>query len=329
LARAASRVDSVIPPSFFGAMPLEQPRRWRRQRSSLTILCLVAAAASVAWGLRLGFVSGRGVGVRQAPRRHTCSERSGTGLVGRRAAKNVEIGEKLQGVVESFNRQGAILDVGKKQPAFLHVAEIQENRPPDAEAVLSIGQKVEVRVFDFDAGEIKVSMRANQRKMFSEFKVGEVVRGTVTEITKRNVFLDIGAMRDAALNDAEVGGEAKVDLSEVFSKGDQVDATILKIGRKSIDLTMSVQGRKANSDFQVGQEVEGTVVWPKTRSVYVDIGAMGDVILWHTQVEGGEDQDLSKLFKKGQKLKARIHQNGAKGISLTMLSEAPAPESSA
>merc|ERR1711920_509235 len=67
-------------------------------------------------------------------------------------------GTKLTGTVTGFNQAGALLDVDRDLPAFLHVSKIQEDYLDSPKDVLAIGQQVEVRIEGGDEREIKVTM---------------------------------------------------------------------------------------------------------------------------------------------------------------------------
>eukprot|EP00446_Apocalathium_sp_SHHI-4_P001466 CAMPEP_0177174828 /NCGR_PEP_ID=MMETSP0367-20130122/12383_1 /TAXON_ID=447022 ORGANISM="Scrippsiella hangoei-like, Strain SHHI-4" /NCGR_SAMPLE_ID=MMETSP0367 /ASSEMBLY_ACC=CAM_ASM_000362 /LENGTH=207 /DNA_ID=CAMNT_0018621205 /DNA_START=14 /DNA_END=637 /DNA_ORIENTATION=+ len=196
-----------------------------RRRGLARTTLLLTAAALAASTLCPGFVAGLGpVGGRLM----TNSARGG--LVVRRAEGELQMGQTLQGTVTKLEKAGAILDLGLSRQGWLHVARIQEQRIEKLEDVLSVGQKVEVRVVKDRRGEIEVSMIANNLKGQSDFEVGQELEATVSGIAKAGVFFDMGAVRQALMFSAppglatEKGQRLKVRITKMSGSEFEVEA---------------------------------------------------------------------------------------------------------
>ena len=73
---------------------------------------------------------------------------------------NVEIGLVTEGTVESTKPYGAFIDRGNGLSGLVHVSQISEKRIKDPSVVLSVGDKVKVKVIAIKDGKLSLSMKA-------------------------------------------------------------------------------------------------------------------------------------------------------------------------
>ncbi len=75
---------------------------------------------------------------------------------------NVEIGLVTEGTVESIKPYGAFVDLGGGLSGLVHVSQISDKRIKDPSVVLSVGDKVKVKVIAIKDGKLSLSMKALQ-----------------------------------------------------------------------------------------------------------------------------------------------------------------------
>jgi len=73
---------------------------------------------------------------------------------------NVEIGLVTEGTVESIQPYGAFVNLGNGLSGLVHVSQISEKRIKSPDAVLSVGDKVKVKVTAIKDGKLSLSMKA-------------------------------------------------------------------------------------------------------------------------------------------------------------------------
>ena len=62
----------------------------------------------------------------------------------------------------------------------------------------------------------------NRERDFGHLKEGQVVTGTVTNVTNFGAFVDIGVHQDGLIHISELSNQFIKDLSQAISVGDQV-----------------------------------------------------------------------------------------------------------
>ena len=78
----------------------------------------------------------------------------------KRKIADVQVGQVLEGTVESMQSYGAFIDLGEGISGLLHVSQISDKRIKHPADVLQEGQKVTVKVIKNQDGKIGLSMKA-------------------------------------------------------------------------------------------------------------------------------------------------------------------------
>lgn len=78
----------------------------------------------------------------------------------RQKISNVEVGLVTEGTVESIQPYGAFINLGNGLSGLVHVSQISEKRIKSPDAVLTVGDKVKVKVTAIKDGKLSLSMKA-------------------------------------------------------------------------------------------------------------------------------------------------------------------------
>ncbi|MBX9732547.1 MAG: S1 RNA-binding domain-containing protein, partial [Chitinophagaceae bacterium] len=76
--------------------------------------------------------------------------------------EEVKVGMELPGVVSNLSRFGAFIDIGVKQDGLVHVSEIAHKYISDPAEVLSLQQKVHVKVLEVDVQRKRIALSIKQ-----------------------------------------------------------------------------------------------------------------------------------------------------------------------
>merc|ERR1712232_511469 len=165
-------------------------------------------------------------------------------------------GDEIQGTVKNIRDFGCFVDVGATGDGLLHISQASNDFVDNIYDLFQQGQDITVRILSVDAGAGKFSLtrkdedgsggggQSAQGKPLDQFQEGQEVEGTVRGITNFGVFVDIGATTNALLHISEASDEYVDDLSEIFTQGESITATIkeLDLGQSKIGLTRKTGG---------------------------------------------------------------------------------------
>jgi predicted RNA-binding protein with RPS1 domain/uncharacterized LabA/DUF88 family protein len=110
--------------------------------------------------------------------------------------KRWEPGEVVEGVVKSITEFGAFLDLGGVD-ALLHVSQMAWQHVRHPSQIVSINQKLRVKVLEVDAGTGRVSVGLKQLTddpwlhAASKYEVGRLVHGRVSGVKEYGVFVEL------------------------------------------------------------------------------------------------------------------------------------------
>ncbi len=91
---------------------------------------------------------------------------------------------------------------------------------------------------------------------FGHLKEGQVVTGTVTNVTNFGAFVDIGVHQDGLIHISELSNQFIKDLSQAISVGDQVKVKIIGLDKERKRISLS---KKACEEAPVSASAQGAI----------------------------------------------------------------------
>lgn len=250
-------------------------------------------------------------------RRVVLEEQARAAQEGRMAV--LQPGDALEGTVRSLMPYGAFVDLGGFD-GLLHVSDISWTRVSKPEDVLSVGEKVRVRILKIDPETKKISLGLKQLQPEpwetapSKYQVGQRVTGSVTRLADFGAFVEMEPGVEGLIHISEMSWGKKVrHPSDVVKEGDRVDAVILAIKpeEKRISLGLKQTLTDPWSDvaqrFPVGSQVEGPVTKMMPFGAFVQI-ADGVEGLVHVSEISAEKRinHPQDVLRTGQVVKAQV-----------------------
>ena len=161
--------------------------------------------------------------------------------------KAFENKEEVKGIIISRCKGGMIVDV-ESCLCFLPGSQIDLKPLKNFDHLMKIPQTFEVVKLDKKRGNIVVSRRAimekirdhDRNKIISKIKVGDVVQGTVKNITEWGAFIDFDGV-DALLHITDISWSRINKPSELLSIGQSIKVKIIKIESGTNKISVGVK----------------------------------------------------------------------------------------
>ncbi len=184
-----------------------------------------------------------------------------------------------------------------------------------------------------DRKQLLVAKKAElQKELFAKISVGDVVEGTVKNVTDFGVFIDLGGV-DGLLHISEMSWGRVENPKKVFKAGDAVRAFIKDITGEKVALSLKFADQNpwanAEEDFAVGNVVTGKVARMTDFGAFVELVPGVDALLHVSQISRNHVEKPADVLKIGQEVTAKIvdFNFADKKISLSVKAlEAPAQE---
>ncbi len=184
-----------------------------------------------------------------------------------------------------------------------------------------------------DRKQLLVAKKAElQKELFAKIQVGDVVEGTVKNVTDFGVFIDLGGV-DGLLHISEMSWGRVENPKKVFKAGDAVRAFIKDIAGEKVALSLKFADQNpwanAEEDFAVGNVITGKVARMTDFGAFVELVPGVDALLHVSQISRNHVEKPADVLKIGQEVTAKIVDFNIedKKISLSIKAlEAPAQE---
>lgn len=182
-----------------------------------------------------------------------------------RVIELLEEGRVYTGKVTSLADFGAFVNVNGAD-GLVHLSEISWERVQHPSEVLEVGQEVQVKVINIDREKkrIGLSIRALQsdpwQKKMEKFKVGQLVEGVITRLTKFGAFARLEGDLEGLIHVSEISESRVEHPKEKLHEGDVLTLRIIRIepDQRRIGLSLRKVDSGAYKDLDFKQiDLEG------------------------------------------------------------------------
>lgn len=229
-----------------GFVPESQVSRERRQRAQ-------GADPQAKWdGMRGEDIAVKVLEVDRGRNRLILSERDALPALREsrkeRLLNELQVGERRKGRVKSISDFGAFVDVGGAD-GLVHLTELSWKHVAHPKDVLHVGQEVEVEVISVDRERkrIGLSIKRCEEDPWSviarTYKIGQLVQGTITKLTKFGAFARLvdNPEIEGLIHISELASHRVSHPKEVVKEGDVLTLRVVKIEAEQRRLGLSLK----------------------------------------------------------------------------------------
>ncbi len=233
--------------------------------------------------------------------------------------KHLREGEILEGVVKNITDYGAFVDLGGID-GLLHITDISWGRISHPTEKLSIGEKITVKVLNFDKERERVSLGLKQispdpwEEVNEKHPVGSQLKGRVVSITDYGAFVELGEGVEGLVHISEMSWTKKVKHpSQVVGVGDIIDAVVLDVDVPKKRISLGMRQVEPNpwsvieEKYPLGTRVRGKVKTITDFGVFVGFDEGIDGLIHISEMSWTKKvKDPGEIYKKGQEVEAVV-----------------------
>ncbi|TPW14174.1 MAG: small subunit ribosomal protein S1 [bacterium] len=245
----------------------------------------------------------------------------------------------VEGKILSRIKGGMMVDIGVK--AFLPGSQIDLHPIRDPEQLIGKSFPMKIIKINQRRGNVVVSRRLlleesrdqRRQRTLANLTEGQLVHGTVKNITDYGAFVDLGGI-DGLLHITDMSWGRIGHPSEIFMVGDRVEVMILKYDRETGRVSLGLKQKGADpwtgvaAKYPAGTRINGRVVSLTDYGAFIELepGIEGLVhvseMTWSHEV-----RHPSKIVSVGAQVDAQVLNvdESARKISLGMKQVAPNP----
>ena len=196
----------------------------------------------------------------------------------------IQVDGKVSGIVKNITDFGAFVDLGGID-GLIHITDFSWGRINHPSEIVSIGDKVEVKVIEYDQETSRISLGMKQlvdnpwEKIAEKYNVGDTISGKVVSIMNYGIFIEIEKGIEGLIHISEVSWKKNVEnLENTYNVGDNVDSKILSIDIEDQKISLGIKQlsedpwEKVAAKFSVDDKVTGTILNTTKFGAYVNLG---------------------------------------------------------
>ncbi len=221
--------------------------------------------------------------------------------------KTVEVGNVYDGVVKNIESYGAFVEIGEGVEGLLHISEIEHNRIVKVDKVLKPGDTVKVQVIKVEEGHIGLSRKALLPNYWKDFidatEVGQLVKGTIVEINKAGVVVQLTEQIQGFLPKSEFSYERDAVIEDFVNVGEEIELKVIELDISKKRVILSKKQMSENPwevlNLKQGDVVEGKVIAILPDGIKIDVQGAGGYLPNNNFGEKTE-------FEKGETVTAKV-----------------------
>ena len=261
-------------------------------------------------------------------------------------ADRYPVGSKTAGKVVSITDYGVFAELEQGVEGLIHVSEMswsKKMRHPSK--MVSVGEDVEVEVLniDVDAKRISLGMKQLQTNpwdlVVENYPVGSVIEGKIKNITDFGIFIGIEEGIDGLIHVSDLSWTERIKHpSEKYSKGQTIQAVVLKIDRENERFSLGIKQLEPDpwqavvENYPAGATVEGKITNVTDFGIFVEVEEGIEGLVHVSEISKEKVKTPIGLFNVGDTLMTKVINVSAKdrkiGLSIKALTKEVTEEGS-
>lgn len=184
-----------------------------------------------------------------------------------------QAGAKVKGLVSSITNYGLFVEVAKGVEGLVHISEISwTDRINDLKDKFKAGDEIEIFVVSLDKENRRMSLSVKRldrnpwESIGEQFKVGQNIKGKISNITDFGVFIELLPGVDGLAHISDLSWTEHIDHpADIYKKGQEVEAVVLSVDPDKKKVSLGVKQltpdpwESIEKEYPVGSVIEGEV----------------------------------------------------------------------
>jgi small subunit ribosomal protein S1 len=158
------------------------------------------------------------------------------------------VGTKIQGRIKNITDFGIFIGIDEGIDGLVHISDISwTQRLKHPSEMYRKGQEVQAIVLNIDKENQRFSLGIKQIQKnpwddaHHRFKVGQVVKGKVTNVTKFGAFIELEPGIEGLVHISELSHQRVEKAEEVIKNGDEIQAVVINVEPKKHKIGLSIK----------------------------------------------------------------------------------------
>lgn len=229
-------------------------------------------------------------------------------------------GSRVKGKVVSITDYGVFVELEEGVEGLVHISEMSwSKKPRHPSKIVGVGEEIEVQVLKVEAETKRISLGMKQLQpnpwdvVEESYPVGSVIEGKIKNITDFGIFIGIEEGIDGLIHVSDLSWTERIKHpSEKYSKGETIQAVVLKIDKENERFSLGVKQlepdpwQAAASNYPIGSTVEGTITNVTDFGVFVQLEEGIEGLVHVSEISKDKVKTPVGMFNVNETLKAMV-----------------------
>lgn len=178
------------------------------------------------------------------------------------------VGDVVTGKVARITSFGAFIDLGGVD-GLVHLTELSHERNVSPKSVVTVGEEIEVKIFDLneEEGRVSLSLKATVPGPWDgveqKLAKGDVVEGTVKRLTDFGAFVEVLPGIDGLVHVSQISHKRIENPKEALKVGQEVQVKVLEVNADAERVSLSIKALEERPAQEEGQKEEKRAARPR------------------------------------------------------------------
>lgn len=228
-------------------------------------------------------------------------------------------GAVIEGIVKNTTDYGAFIDLGGFD-GLLHITDMAWKRVKSTDEIVSVGDKIKVKVLKYDRERNRVSLGLKQMaddpwdNLLDRYSKGAILLGKVTNLTDYGCFVELEEGIEGLVHVSEMDWTKKnIHPPKLVQVGEEVNVIILDIDHEKRRISLSIKRCKPNpwEEFSAihkkGDRVVGIVKSITDFGIFVGLEGNIDGLVHISDITWtGTGEESIRQYNKGDEVTAIV-----------------------
>ena len=256
---------------------------------------------------------------------------------------DIAVSQVRQGIVKNITDFGVFIDLGGVD-GLLHITDMSWGRIRHPSELVSLGDKIDVKILDIDEKTSRISLGLKQMTAYpwenieEKYPVGKKVTGRVVSITDYGAFVELEKGIEGLIHISEMSWTQHIKHpSKIMNVNDTVEAVVLSVDKDNEKISLGIKQMEPDpwgtidQKYPIGKVISGKVRNLTAFGAFVELEEGIDGLVHISDMSWTKRiQHPSEVMKKGDKVDVKVikidHENRRISLGSKQLIEDPWPE---
>jgi small subunit ribosomal protein S1 len=229
-------------------------------------------------------------------------------------------GSKVTGKVVSITDYGVFVELEEGVEGLVHISEMSwSKKPKHPSKLVSVGEEIEVQVLKVEAETKRISLGMKQLLpnpwdvVEETYPIGAVIEGKIKNITDFGIFIGIEEGIDGLIHVSDLSWTERIKHpSEKYSKGETIQAVVLKIDKENERFSLGVKQlepdpwQAAANNYPTGTLIEGVITNVTDFGIFVQLEEGIEGLVHVSEISKDKIKTPVGMFNVGDTMKTMV-----------------------